>query len=105
MMRRITKESWFTTKSKELKWWKREAPITWQGWIITIIFIFIYISLFYGTIFSKEWSMLFVVIACWLWLPIKIIINFTSDQPSYKSNNRISSPEINRILREKRDNK
>jgi uncharacterized ion transporter superfamily protein YfcC len=105
-MKRITKEPWFDTKSKELKWWKREAPITWQGWIIVILFIITYISLLYTIIFfSKEWSTLFVMITCGMWIPFGIVIKFTSDQPSHKRTSGISNSEINRMLKEKRDNK
>jgi len=100
-MKRITKESWFMPNSKEFRWIDRGRPITWQGWTITSLFLILYIILFYAVFSFKEWAQLWILITCWMWLPFKIAVSLTSDQPKLSSG--ITNKEISRRLKEKRE--
>lgn len=111
-MKRITKTPWFNPRSKELKFWDRERPITWQGWAIAVSYviglIFLVVYAFYDILFvhSHSWITLpMILLLSWSWLPWRIILSLTSDIPFYldKSASNVSNQEIRRRLKAKRE--
>ncbi len=86
-MERITKEPWFNPRSKELSFFERERPITWQGWTVAIPYYIILTSVIIYNFYSVYthtygWTtVMTVILVLATWLTWRIIIDLSSDEP------------------------